>query len=97
MELGFWIALLVGGLFVGGLSAGQQMFFSTEESFRMKPVARDFLFGAFLSSMVYYLMPETVLGLVEKGQETLQSAASVVQKGGLPSTDIDLHVGPARF
>ena len=73
MEQGFWLALLIGGVAVAGLSAAQQLA-TSDQPFRTKPVGRDFIFGAFLSSMVYYLMPETVLSIVEKGQEAVSTA-----------------------
>jgi hypothetical protein len=97
MEQGFWLALLIGGVVVAGLSAAQQVATSSEP-FRTKPVGRDFIFGAFLSAMVYYLMPETVLTMVEKGQEVVTTATRSLSGGGNSiGSDIDLHVGPARF
>ena len=99
MEYGFWIALCLGGLFIAGMSAIHQMMTIKEsgEQFRVKPILRDFLLGAFISAFLYHLMPDTVLSLLESGKTTLGQ----LQKGGGstidPMTDIDLHVGPARF
>lgn len=100
MEQGFWLALLIGGVLVAGLSAGQQVVFSKEE-FRVKPVGRDFLLGAFMSSMVYYLMPDTVLSVVEQSQDTIRSLAAktggAVIGASSSASDLDLHLGPPRF
>ena len=102
MEYGFWIALCVGGLLIATMSAIHQYLTikDSNESFRVKPILRDFLLGAFLSSFLYHLMPDTVLGLVESGKTTLEQ----LQKGGSATqdilksgNDIDLHLGPARF
>jgi hypothetical protein len=104
MEQGFWFALLIGGVLVAGLSAAQQVAFSEDgEQFRIKPVGRDFLLGAFMSSMVYYLMPDTVISAVEQGQDAVRSLASkaTAQVGGAgvggSALDVDLHLGPPRF
>lgn len=97
MEQGFWLALFIGGVVVAGLSAAQQVA-TSQEPFRTKPVGRDFIFGAFLSSMVYYLMPETVLSTVEKAQEAMSAATKTLSGGAVSSVgEIDLHIGPARF
>jgi hypothetical protein len=97
MEQGFWLALLIGGIVVAGLSAGQQLVWSKEQ-FRMKPVGRDFILGAFISAMIYHLMPDTVVSVVEKGQEAISSLATTASGGGLGSVqEMDVHLGPPRF
>ena len=95
MESGFWYALGIGGVLVAILSAGQQFIGQQQESFRVKPVVRDFLFGAFLSSLVYYLMPDTVVDVIEKGKDSIQSLAHTT--AATKSLEFDLHTGPARF
>jgi hypothetical protein len=95
---GIWIAIVVGGGLIAGLSAVQQYFNKTE--FRTKAVMRDFCLGAFLTALIYMLIPDSVQGWLESGKGLLESAATAAKaatsssgKGG----DIELQTGPARF
>jgi len=88
-DRGFWIALLVGGLLIAALSAGQQYMNDTKNpysEFKVKPVIRDFFIGAFLSSVIYMFIPDSIQQLF----------ASIKIPSG-ETNDIELQTGPARF
>ena len=94
----FWIAIGVGGGIVAMLSTIQQLTNKdhTEpySGFRVKPVVRDFLLGAFVMGIVYMLIPDSIQNWV--------SSAKTMVGGALPqsspsSFDIELQTGPARF
>jgi hypothetical protein len=96
---GIWIAIVVGGGLIAGLSAVQQYFSKTE--FRGKAVMRDFCLGAFLTALIYMLIPDSVQGWLESGKGLLESAASAAKAATSSSSgkggDIELQTGPARF
>jgi hypothetical protein len=89
---GFWIAIAIGGTIIAVLSAVQQ--YSSRDSsmpyseFSMKPVARDFCIGAFLTATVYMMIPDSFQEIMSKVQEMFKSS-------GTP--EIELQTGPARF
>lgn len=83
---GFWIAILIGGTVIAAFSAYQQY---TSDEFRVKPVVRDFVIGAFLAAVAYMFVPETI-------QEWL-TASQVTVTNMIPSGDLELQTGPARF
>ena len=108
----FWIALTIGGILVASLSTAQQLLSKHSEepyseSFRIRPVLRDFCIGAFLTSFIYMLLPESMTSWIEAGQATFTNTIAAVQKqagGALPTLsstpagqDFDLQIGPARF
>ena len=57
--------------------------------FNMKPVARDFCIGAFLTATVYMMIPDSI-------QELLNQAQNMFPKSSGPQ-EIELQTGPARF
>jgi hypothetical protein len=89
---GFWIAIAIGGTIIAVLSAVQQ--YSSRDSsmpyseFSMKPVARDFCIGAFLTAMVYMMIPDSFQEIMSKVQEMFKSSGT---------QEIELQTGPARF
>lgn len=94
---GFWMALAIGGTVVGAASLGQQAMTKKEgEAFRMRAVARDFILGAFLSATIYMMLPDSVdswaSSLIKTGGGVMSSSVS-----SSPSSDVELHTGPARF
>ena len=89
---GFWIAIAIGGIIVAVLSAVQQ--YSSKDSsmpyseFSIKPVARDFCIGAFLTATVYMMIPDSFQEIMSKVQEMFKSSGT---------QEIELQTGPARF
>lgn len=101
---GFWIAIGVGGSLVATLSTAQQ--FSTkspEQPLKPNAILRDFCFGAFLTAILYMLIPESMTSWVSAGQSAVQGLVNQAraQTGGgssaLGGGDIELQTGPARF
>jgi hypothetical protein len=82
---GFWISIIIGGAVIAAFSAYQQY---TSDEFRVKPIFRDFVIGAFLAAVAYMFVPETI-------QEWLTTTQSITNM--LPSGEIELQTGPARF
>jgi hypothetical protein len=111
MEYGkpaFWIAILVGGSIVAALSFGQQATTKqADEPFRMRAVFRDFCIGAFLTTLIYMFLPDSIDSWISSATGAVSGAVSKVslpQLGGgdlvPPSSsgfDIELQTGPARF
>ncbi len=105
----FWIALSIGGASIATLSAIQQWYSlkqSPEAEFRIRPVLRDFCIGAFLTSIIYMFLPESITSIIESGQKTLSSYTSSMlpaqQSGGgaidlQDVTKFEIKTGPARF
>lgn len=89
---GFWIAIAIGGTIIAVLSAVQQ--YSSRDSsmpyseFSIKPVARDFCIGAFLTATVYMMIPDSFQEMMTKVQEMFKSSGT---------QEIELQTGPARF
>jgi hypothetical protein len=89
---GFWIAIAIGGTIIAVLSAVQQ--YSSRDSsmpyseFSIKPVARDFCIGAFLTATVYMMIPDSFQEIMSKVQEMFKSSGT---------QEIELQTGPARF
>jgi len=89
---GFWIAIAIGGTIIAVLSAVQQ--YSSRDSsmpyseFSMKPVARDFCIGAFLTATVYMMIPDSFQEMMSKVQGMFKSSGT---------QEIELQTGPARF
>lgn len=105
---GFWVAIGIGGSLIAALSFGQQLTTKQpDESFRMRAVFRDFCIGAFLTTLIYMFLPESIDSWISSITGTVSSVMSkttLPQLGGgdlVPSTsnavDIELQVGPARF
>jgi hypothetical protein len=84
---GFWIAIIIGGTIIAVFSAYQQY---TSDEFKVKPVIRDFVIGAFLAAVAYMFVPETI-------QELLNNSQSTVSNMMPSSNEIELQTGPARF
>lgn len=105
----FWIALSIGGALIATFSAVQQWYSqkdSSEAQFRIRPVLRDFCIGAFLTSVLYMFLPESITSMIESGQKTLTSYTSSMlpsQQSGGGSIDLqdsmkfEIKTGPARF
>jgi hypothetical protein len=105
----FWIAIAVGGSTVAALSFGQQATTKQpDEPFRMRAVFRDFCIGAFLTTLIYMFLPESIDSWISSATGAVSGAVSKVslplpQIGGgdlIPSggaADIELQTGPARF
>jgi hypothetical protein len=84
---GFWIAILIGGTVIAAFSGYQQY---TSDEFKVKPIARDFVIGAFLAAVAYMFVPETIQEFLNTSQTTMSTM--------IPSTgEIELQTGPARF
>ena len=83
---GFWIAIAIGGAIIAILSAVQQ-YTSKASEFSVKPVARDFCIGAFLTAAVYMMIPDSIQSLLTQAQGLMKSSG----------TDVELQTGPARF
>lgn len=93
---GFWIAVATGGIVVGSLGTLQQ--FQTKEShesLKVKAILRDFFIGAFLTSLLYMLIPESIENLISQGQEVISKATSSTST--LSKPELELRTGPARF
>ena len=96
----FLLSIGIGGTVIGVLSLLFQVFSKNPEhpypGIRYRAVFRDFFFGAFLTSLLYMFMPESVLNVVSAGQETLSKLS-----GGSPfassTSDLEIQTGPARF
>ena len=56
--------------------------------FSIKPVARDFCIGAFLTATVYMMIPDSFQEIMSKVQEMFKSSGT---------QEIELQTGPARF
>lgn len=111
MEYGkpaFWIAIVVGGSIVAAMSFGQQATTKdSNEPFRMRAVFRDFCIGAFLTTLIYMFLPESIDSWISSASGAvsgLLTKGSLPQMGGgdlvAPSAntlDIELQTGPARF
>jgi hypothetical protein len=105
----FWIALSIGGASVATLSAVQQWYTlkqAPEAEFRIRPVLRDFCIGAFLTSIIYMFLPDSITSMIESGQKSLSSYTSSMmpaQQSGGGSIDMqdapkfEIKTGPARF
>ena len=88
---GFWIAIAIGGAIIAVLSALQQ--FTKDKSepyseFSIKPVARDFCIGAFLTAAIYMMIPDSI-------QSLLTQASGLFKSSG--TQEVELQTGPARF
>ena len=88
---GFWIAIAIGGALIAALSALQQ--FTKDKSepyseFSIKPVARDFCIGAFLTAAIYMMIPDSI-------QSLLTQASTLFKSSG--TQEVELQTGPARF
>ena len=87
---GFWIAIAIGGTIIAALSAVQQFMKDKSEpysEFNIKPVARDFCIGAFLTAAIYMMIPDSI-------QSLLTQASGLMKSSG---TEVELQTGPARF
>ncbi len=99
----FWIALGVGGVLVGILSTVQQFMSKNpenpDEGIRYRAIFRDFCIGAFLSSIVYMFIPDSVSQFVSFGSSTLSKVSSSMTGGSAATSlnEIELQTGPARF
>jgi len=87
---GFWIAIACGGIIIAILSAVQQYYNKDSSEFNIKPVARDFCIGAFLTATVYMVIPDSI-------QEVINQAQNMFPKSSGSPQDIELQTGPARF
>jgi hypothetical protein len=88
---GFWIAIAIGGAVIAALSAAQQFMKDKSEpysEFSIKPVARDFCIGAFLTAAIYMMIPDSIQSLVTKASEWLPKSSGA---------EVELQTGPARF
>jgi len=88
---GFWIAIAIGGTIIALVSAIQQLTKDKSEpysEFNIKPVARDFCIGAFLTATIYMMIPDSI-------QSLLTQASGFLPKSS--GTDVELQTGPARF
>jgi hypothetical protein len=83
---GFWISIIIGGAVIAAFSAYQQY---TSDEFRVKPIFRDFVIGAFLAAVAYMFVPETIQEWLSTSQTTMSTM--------MPSGEIELQTGPARF
>ena len=94
---GFWMALAIGGALVGAASFAQQSMTRKDgEPYRLRAVFRDFILGAFLSATIYMMLPDSVdsltTSLIKTGGGVMSATVS-----STPSSDVELHTGPARF
>ena len=92
---GLWVAMGLGGSLVGTLSFIQQ--YSTknpDDKIRIRSIFRDFCIGAFLTTLIYMFLPESIQSWISAGQSAISNTMKTVQTGG---SDIELQVGPARF
>ena len=96
---GFWIAIATGGIVVGTLGTLQQ--FQTkekDESIKLRAVLRDIIIGAFLTSLIYMFIPESIENLISQGQEVISKATSGTSSiSSLTKPELELRTGPARF
>ena len=93
---------------MAGLSFAQQWSNKKEgEEIRYRAVLRDFFIGAFLTTLIYIMLPESMDTWVSSATNAITSSVSKVasQAGGALDTaaaaatggEIELQVGPARF
>ena len=97
---GFWLAIGIGGSVIASLSAFQEYSVKSQagEAFSMKPVFRDFCFGAFLTAIVYMFIPESMQSWIASVSSTMKSAGSAaLSSASTSANDIELQTGPARF
>jgi hypothetical protein len=95
---GFWLAIGIGGSVIASLSAFQEYSVKSQagEAFSVKPVFRDFCFGAFLTAIIYMFIPESMTAWMTS---VSSSAKSLLPSGSATASanDIELQTGPARF
>lgn len=92
---GFWISLGVGGTIVALMSFAQQ--YTTkekDEEFRMRAVIRDFCIGAFLTSIIYMFLPDSIESSITSMLTRVKSTVPVTP---VIVPDVELQLGPARF
>ena len=99
---GFWLAIGIGGSVIASLSAFQEYSVKSQagEAFSVKPVFRDFCFGAFLTAIVYMFIPESMTAWMTSVTSTMKSAGSAAVasvSSSASANDIELQTGPARF
>lgn len=89
----FWIAIAFGGSLIGALSAFQQKA-TNDKQFSFRPVFRDFFFGAFLTAILYILLPESIQSIFSS---IPSFSMPFPQIGGGEGGNPDLQLGPAPF
>jgi hypothetical protein len=96
----FWIAMAVGGSLIAILSTIQQFTKKNQEDgIRYRAIFRDFFIGAFLSTIVYMFIPDSVSQFLSFGSSTLSKVSSSMSGGSSPASlhEIEIQTGPARF
>jgi hypothetical protein len=87
------IVLLLGAVFITLVGAAANYATQSDgNKVNVKTVSRDFVIGLALSSVAYFVIPDSFHSLGKSIQEVKLPELS---GGGVQ--DIDLHVGPARF
>jgi len=101
---GFWIAIGVGGSVIAAMSFFQQYTNKNpNEDLRLRAVFRDFCIGAFLTAIIYMFLPDSIESLISSGKSMVSNTLSGGGTGITTTTttsnpsDIELHIGPARF
>lgn len=98
---GFWLAIGIGGSVIASMSAFQEYSVKSQagEPFSVKPVFRDFCFGAFLTAIVYMFIPESMQSWIASVSSTAKSLipSSSASSASASANDIELQTGPARF
>ncbi len=92
---GFWIALGIGGVVVASLGTFQQ--YQTKESeqpLKIRAIFRDFFIGAFLTSLLYMLIPDSIESVISQGTELISKTTSSAKS---LAPELELRTGPARF
>lgn len=101
MEIGspdFWIALSLGGFLVALMSLVQQLMTKEEgQGVRYRAVFRDFFIGAFLTTVIYMLLPESIQTWVSSTKSLISDTITSQKGGSIATEDIELNFGPARF
>ena len=96
---GFWLAIGIGGSVIASMSAFQEYSVKSQagEPFSVKPVFRDFCFGAFLTAIVYMFIPESMQSWMTSVSASAKSLIPSASSASASANDIELQTGPARF
>ena len=98
MNIELYIWILVGGLFVLGLSCGFTYYKKDTPS--QKQMIRDFLFGAAATGFLYPLIPESFDDMKEMFKSTANDIKTSIDKTELSLITLDdprVKIGPPNF
>ena len=95
MDTSFWIAISLGIVFVGGLSASVS-YFQSQEPLKVKSVIRDALIGGAFVAVLWQLVPDSMNSMVSS-LPSVDKVFKTVSGGGDMAPDFELQTGPPKF